>query len=620
MLMDQKQERSTFYGEVLRRAAELWNKSLSGGISTEPTQASTSGAESSTGKRKASGDQPELPGQQPHKKAQFSTVLSLDQAAPSSVQTPLFEAGVPMTKTGSDESASSLGGSLSTKGLVKAADSLICSVQRYKTEEEKKAGRRAEIIVFIDEAHPLTSSSGTHTRSGLSTMQKLFKLLRDRDIIVVFLSTSSKLGGLAPATDKHPSFRYDTVDRELIPPFTEFFPFDLYVKKKTSFTLSDCTELEFVAAFGRPVTTFRKITDFAQQKLSPKVKIELVAKIAWVSVLVMLKFDLAEHYSKTMSSELHRQFMHTGTPSEPVLAEAAARLIHAHAVNALDILKHAFNSGLVAKGERGEILARHLFISAQHRAALKAEETASGFTYHRPLRLLSFLEALLTEEAFKIVCEATPVDDSVNKTSLKEAFKDAYVHFSHFALAGDYKVVEISTLAKFFARGTALQCADNQRLLDIVLPSAFASSLTSPLGPGDYSVFQAQLKNRLAKRDCILDTSVTFLDGQVPERPVLSFVFELGLDPSPASTVLTPKSIRKSTRSDTPNPQSKNYQVTMMGLEGLRFDSPADCDVVKELLMPGRIFPDFPREGNLNLLMQSNPVWSAAGLHRMDWV
>lgn len=207
--------RTIFYDEVIERAAKLWNASLGG----------------------------------------TSITLSLNEPGLSSVQTPLFEAGVPMTKTRSDESTSSSGGSLSesTKGLVEAADSLIRTVQQYKTEEDKEEEQRAEVIVFIDEAHPLTHSSGTHTRSGLLTMEKLLRELRDRDIIVVFLSTTSKLKGLAPATDKHPSFRYNTSDRELIPPFTEFLPFDLYVKKKTHFALKDCTDLEFVAAFGRPV-------------------------------------------------------------------------------------------------------------------------------------------------------------------------------------------------------------------------------------------------------------------------------------------------------------------------------------------------------------------------------
>lgn len=378
-------------------------------------------------------------------------------------------------------------------------------------------------------------------------------------------------------------------------------------------------------------TTFRRIKDLARQKLAPNQKIEPAAKIAWVSILVMLKFDLSEQYSKTMSSELvesfmrivfcipkHRQFMHTGTPSEPILAEAAAHLIEKHNVNMLDVLEDAFDGGLIAKGDRGEILARHLFISAQHRAARKAKVTNSGFFYHRPLPLLDFLQALLTPEAYNTVCKATPVDDSEDTTPLEVAFKDAYVNFSHFALAGDFTVMEINTLAKFFARGTALQCADNQRLLDSAFPMAFASSVTSPLNPGDFSVFQNQIKNRLERARCDIDTSVTFPKGQVPQRPVLSFVFELGLDSSLASTVHMPKISKRGTRSNSISLQSRHYQITMLGLEGLKFDLDEDRKRMKTLLMPGRIYRDFPREDNWDLVMQSNPVWAKGS--RIDWV
>lgn len=378
-------------------------------------------------------------------------------------------------------------------------------------------------------------------------------------------------------------------------------------------------------------STFRKIIDFAQEKLAPRKDVSEEAEVAWTSILVMLKFDLAEQDSRVMASKLvesylrivfcvpdHRHFMETGTPSEPMLAEAAALLIGKHGVNTLKVLRNAFNSGLIAKGERGEILTRHLLIKAQQRAAKIADVTESGFLYHRPLPLLAFLRALLTPEAFEIVRKATPVDDTENKTTFEVAFKDAFINFSHFSLAGDFKVVEIDTLCKFFARGTALQCADNQRMFDSMAPTAFASDLDSPLEDADMSVAQFQSKNRQVSEECILDTSIVFPDGRVPHRPVLSLVFELGLEkkkyPNP---ILMPKSYKKATRSHLPNPQSQNYQITIMGLDALQFED-QDQGMMIEALMAGKLFQRFPRNDNWDLLMKSYPAWFKDS--QMDWI
>lgn len=110
------------------------------------------------------------------------------------------------------------------------------------------------------------------------------------------------------------------------------------------------------------------------------------AEFACVSLRVLVKLDLTRDSSRAFQSKLveshmhvafvvpeHRQYMYSGTPSEPVLTEAAGRLMQeSDATSAPKVLCRAFDQGFLAPGERGELVARLLMIMAYDRAA-KAE-------------------------------------------------------------------------------------------------------------------------------------------------------------------------------------------------------------------------------------------------------
>ena len=87
----------------------------------------------------------------------------------------------------------------------------------------------------------------------------------------------------------------------------------------------------------------------------------------------MLEFDresaerearlVDRHMRVAYSVPQHHQYLHGGAPSEPVLAEAAARIMNEMS-DLLGTLTDHLKAGLVLKSERGKLLAQLLFTLA----------------------------------------------------------------------------------------------------------------------------------------------------------------------------------------------------------------------------------------------------------------
>ncbi|ETW78244.1 hypothetical protein HETIRDRAFT_325214 [Heterobasidion irregulare TC 32-1] len=101
----------------------------------------------------------------------------------------------------------------------------------------------------------------------------------------------------------------------------------------------------------------------------------------------------------TTSSREH--FMHTGTPSDPILAEAAARMLNKHRSLGPATLPEAFRCGYLARGDRdrdrGETVTRLLRTIAHDRAteALYGMRRSERhhLRFHRPVSVLAFLKS-----------------------------------------------------------------------------------------------------------------------------------------------------------------------------------------------------------------------------------
>jgi hypothetical protein len=95
----------------------------------------------------------------------------------------------------------------------------------------------------------------------------------------------------------------------------------------------------------------------------------------------------------------HREFLRSGTPSEPLLAEAAAWLLNAKNTfqhKAPDYLSKVMECGLLARGERGEMVAR-LFWTMAHDNVIRSSREIDqvGLSYHQPILLLDWLKEMI---------------------------------------------------------------------------------------------------------------------------------------------------------------------------------------------------------------------------------
>lgn len=87
---------------------------------------------------------------------------------------------------------------------------------------------------------------------------------------------------------------------------------------------------------------------------------------------------VASHMRIAYSVPQSREYMRSGYPSEPILAEAAAQEMRANPeeFSALRIVEENITGGLIDRGERGELVARLLVTLALDRAVKRSGHDA----------------------------------------------------------------------------------------------------------------------------------------------------------------------------------------------------------------------------------------------------
>lgn len=366
------------------------------------------------------------------------------------------------------------------------------------------------------------------------------------------------------------------------------------------------------------------------------------ARIAALSIRIMLDFDVARESSRNYEEKLvethlrvayavpsHREFLRAGTPSEPLVAEAAAQILNdndSFQHDAPDMLARLLEGGLLARGERGEMVGRLLWTIA-HDLVIRDRKLRSydpyDLIYHKPILLLDWLKALINSRWHNDMLNAKPVSDP-NGLSLEEAFKDVYLNFSHFVKAGDYGIIDTDLQWTPLVRGMAYQCADNQKSTDLFVP-AHHGGLDAPIGPSSTSPIYGQIKNRVKVTDVVLNPHV----GGTPinKLPILSLIHEVGLEkpnvyphaPMPA------KELRGgATRSE--NVHMRHYQLHFEGCthETYAVIPPEKSNIYKSILCATSIVNDFARidsEGHRQAMLRLKPAfYSSEPALSLEWI
>jgi hypothetical protein len=232
------------------------------------------------------------------------------------------------------------------------------------------------------------------------------------------------------------------------------------------------------------------IINFAQMKLMAHVPGggSEDGYLAALSVRLLLEFEprrvatveaenclVERHLRIAYSVPAHREYLRSGTPSEPIIVEAAARAL-GHRLLPQMLSKHV-DSGLIGKGERGELVARLLLTLAHGSAvknALRGQPKSKPLHFSTPVPVMTFLCALFSDQFIDSILNCRPDNEHDGKT-LREAFEGAYVHFTHFAKAGDSSVVSDNQAWVELCRGIAWQCHDQLPSIDMLTPIALRS-------------------------------------------------------------------------------------------------------------------------------------------------
>ena len=189
---------------------------------------------------------------------------------------------------------------------------------------------------------------------------------------------------------------------------------------------------------------------------------------------------IAGHMRTAFSVPQNHSYIHSGYPSEPILAEAALRICddiekrHEHKIDLFaTILQGESAMASIDSGQRGENVGKILLIRAYMAAVRTQRNKASRFGSFGgetvPLKL--FLENLFSDNCSTKVLQTRP--DNVARdtsTTLEKAFEHAKVRFNHFVKLGDDTGMTTSMAWVAFIRCMAPIGWSSQGRVDVMIP------------------------------------------------------------------------------------------------------------------------------------------------------
>ncbi|KAJ7682506.1 hypothetical protein DFH06DRAFT_296199 [Mycena polygramma] len=514
------------------------------------------------------------------------------------------------------------------------------------TDSTSKPMATVSVILSIDELHPLTeviTSKGTVSeRTAYQVLCSVLHRFRNHKVAAVLLSTSSNLGTIAPPTRLWPSARGSAQDEPFHCPIVELFPFDEWERpfvRDNDLSLRDVGSVEHIVRFGRPLFWTRykhgdadvrdSILSFAVAKLTGMDSgstFSTTARLAVISTRILFTFEpnrvsviqtenelVQNHMRVVFSVPEHREYMRTGSPSEPILAAAAARVMKQmmsidHRIP-IDLIAYALDNGLIGRGERGELVGRLLFTLARDAALLAAPSPSYEIS------VLDFLQALLSPSVVTDVLEATPVNQPSTSSpapkKLKNAFVDSWIQFSHFGKAGDSSIVTAFWAWVAMARGMAWQGHNQQEEIDICIPVLVGH--TSRLTADNMTALFVQVKNRTKPCKTRIDVRSFFPASNT--HPYITILMELGSKQSSVVVHPTPERC---------NEVAVNacYALTVHGC------SPATYGVIEQdeqptysrVLADRTLIDEHPRQNFRDDVLRLKPVWSSSSVSQQSWI
>lgn len=335
---------------------------------------------------------------------------------------------------------------------------------------------KVKLLLCIDEAGELGENFVTFRRSLRSIPQ-------GETFFSVVLGTDRKVADLAAAAKDDASSRV-----RLAKPYHVYHP--LYLIGKSDIFATPATDSgseaetsmapKDVIRYGRPLWAayydsveetdkLRATIQFAKMKLLGRnidtreagwvtrdIAVAVFACLVGVDVIAWGSLPqqlVAKHMRTIVHISDDRRRVYTAAAAEPVLAAAAAELLHtdndAFLGDFLTKLIEVFEDGLVLEGVRGEVVARIIIMLAMH------ECTQKGY-YIQPVTLATFLQTMVGKSYV----------DQLNKNCCN--LEQYYLFFNSFSPISVEIFKQLADAA--FARCTALTARRNETVLDLAIP------------------------------------------------------------------------------------------------------------------------------------------------------
>ena len=268
--------------------------------------------------------------------------------------------------------------------------------------------------------------------------------------------------------------------------------------------------------------------------------------LAALSVRLMLDFEprrihateaenlmVAGHLRVANVIPAHREYVISSTPSEPIVAEAAAQVLHRQ--NMANLLALNVKEGLIEKGQRGELVARLLFTLAHDQALENMEITHRDHQgeleklYTSPIPIVTFFRALFSQKYVDILlrCRA---DNSAGGPTFEEAFADAYVMFTHFGKAADDWCMSHAFMFMALCRNMAISCREGMQYADLCIPIHFGRE--TPLSRETTSSILISIKdkaNAMGFNRTFVDVNkMAFAEDEI-RHPFIILILQLGI-------------------------------------------------------------------------------------------
>jgi hypothetical protein len=179
--------------------------------------------------------------------------------------------------------------------------------------------------------------------------------------------------------------------------------------------------------------------------------------------------------------------MKTIFPSEPLLAEAAARFMTRTDFKAPEALKEIMGGFSIHKGDRGELLALLLLCLARDAALTGDRKTTTVYDFMDKL-----FPNLSESNSRKGTFHPSVVKEGTAAETFKKCFTNSHIYFNHFIKVHESGILNRKYLWRVFLRGGAIICANSQGGIDILIPFVHESQI---IAEANISVMLIQVKN-----------------------------------------------------------------------------------------------------------------------------